>query len=104
MTTATALPPYDISPATAADMPFIRDTVARLRLCCERLGFLRTEILAPELEAKIARVEGVVRSGVVGMVYDRRIEQRPTLADVYRAQHAIQPYLQRTPPGHHPAL
>ena len=70
----------------------------------ERLGFLRTEILPPELEAKIARVEGVVRSGVVGMVYDRRIEQRPTLADVYRAKHAIEPYLQRTPLVHNPYL
>jgi threonine dehydratase len=70
----------------------------------ERLGFLRTDILPPELEAKIARVEGVVRSGVVGMVYDRRIEQRPTLADVYRAKHAIEPYLQRTPLVHNPYL
>jgi len=179
MTTATALPPYDISPATNDAMPFIRDTVARLRLdgerleaeqfivlrrdggdgiigfgrvkpyrrthelgCVavieeerglgwgellvrelvrrfpqdevyvttdlpeyfERLGFLRTEILPPELEEKIARVEGTVRSGVVGMVYDRRIEQRPTLADVYRAKHAIEPYLKRTPLVHNPYL
>src|SRR3990172_932206 len=179
MTPSMALPPYDISPATAGDMPFIRDAVARLRLdgerleaeqftvlrrhggdgvigfgrvkpyrdshelgCVaiveeergrgwgelivrelvrrfpqdevyvttdlpeyfERLGFLRTEILPPELEEKIARVEGTVRSGVVGMVYDRRIEQRPTLADVYRAKHAIEPYLQRTPLVHNPHL
>jgi len=179
MTTATALPPYNFAPATNDDMPFIRDTVARLRLdgerlgaqqfivlrregrdgiigfgrvkpyrhthelgCVavveeergrgwgelivrelvrrfpqdevyvttdlpeyfERLGFLRTEILPPELEEKIARVEGAVRSGVVGMVYDRRIEQRPTLADVYRAKHAIEPYLQRTPLVHNPYL
>src|SRR3990172_6810748 len=57
----------------------------------ERLGFLRTDILPPELEAKIARVEGVVRSGVVGMVYDRPFQQLPTLADVYRAKHADEP-------------
>src|SRR3989304_2319897 len=146
MTTATALPPYNFAPATNDDMPFIRDTVARLRLdgegleaqqfivlprggrgghigfrgvpspqdepyittglpeSFERLGFLRTEILPPELEEKIARVEGAVRSGVVGMVYDRRIEQRPTLADVYRAKHAIEPYLQRTPLVRNPYL
>src|SRR3972149_817879 len=109
MTTATGLPPYDISPATAGDMPFVRDAVARLRLdgerlegeqfivlprggrgwgellvrelvrrfpqdevyvttdlpeYFERLGFLRTEILPPELEEKIARVEGAVPSAV----------------------------------------
>src|SRR3989304_9306294 len=75
-----------------------------LPVSLERLGFLRTEILPPELEEKIARVEGAVRSGVVGMVYDRRIGQRPTLADVYRAKHAIEPYLQRTPLVHNPYL
>src|SRR3990170_589310 len=37
MTTAAALPQYDIAPATNADMPFISDTVARLRLDGERL-------------------------------------------------------------------
>lgn len=63
----------------------------------ERLGFLRTDILPPELSEKLSRVEGAVRSGVVGMVYDRIVERWPTLADVYRAKHAIEPYLQRTP-------
>src|SRR3990172_2351192 len=179
MTTVTALPPYNFAAATNDDMPFIRETVDRLRLdgerleaeqfivlrrdggdgitgfgrikpyrrthelgCVavveeergrgwgelivrelvrlfpqdevyvttdlpkyfERLGFLQTEILPPEMEEKIAGVEGVVRSGVVGMVYDRRIERRPTLADVYRAKHAIEPYLQRTPLVRNPYL
>ncbi len=70
----------------------------------ERLGFLRTEILPPELEAKVRRVEGVVRTGVVGMVYDRRIERLPTLADVYRAKHVIERYLPRTPLLRNPYL
>ena len=175
MTTETALPSHEIRPATSDDLPFIRDTVTRLRLdgerlepeqfivvrrasadgiiafgrikpyrethelgcvavveeergrgwgrlvvrelirrfpqdevCVttdlpqyfERLGFLRSELLPPELEEKIARVEGKVRSGVVGMVYDRLIERWPTLADVYRAKHAIEPYLKRTPLVH----
>lgn len=178
MTTKTALPAHEISAATSDDLPFIRDTVARLGLdgerlepqqfivvrregagiiafgrikpyqetyelgCVavvegergrgwgelvvrelinrfpqdeayvttdlpeyfERLGFLRTELLPPELEEKIARVEGVVRSGVVGMVYDRRVREIPTLADVYRAKHAIEPYLKRTPLVHNPYL
>jgi threonine dehydratase len=177
--TGTALPSHRIVPATIDDLPFIRDTVARLRLdgerlaaeqfvvvrreggdgiiafgrikpyretyelgCVavveeergrgwgalivrelirrfpqdevyvttdlteyfERLGFLRTEILPHELAEKVARVEGAVRSGVVGMVYDRRIERWPTLADVYRAKHAIEPYLKRTPLVHNPYL
>ena len=178
MTTETTLPAHEISAATSDDLPFIRDTVARLRLdgerlepkqfivvrcegagivafgrvkpyeetyelgCVavveeergrgwgelvvrelinrfpqdevyvttdlteyfERLGFLCTELLPPELEEKISRVEGVVRSGVVGMVYDRRVREIPTLADVYRAKHAIEPYLKRTPLVHNPYL
>ena len=70
----------------------------------ERLGFLRTDILPPELEAKIGRVEGVVRSGVVGLVYDRRIERLPTIAHVYRARHLIEQYLPRTPLLRNPYL
>jgi threonine dehydratase len=70
----------------------------------ERLGFLRTDILPRELEDKIRRVCGDLRSGVVGMVYDRRVEQRPSLADVYRARHAIERYLKRTPLVHNPYL
>jgi len=63
----------------------------------ERLGFLQTEILPPELEEKIARVCGGLRSGVVGMVYDRRIERLPTIADVYHARHVLEKRLPRTP-------
>lgn len=75
-----------------------------LRDYFERLGFLRTDILPLEIEDKINRVCDSLRSGVVGMIYDRRIEQRPTLADVYRAGHAIEPYLKRTPLIHNPYL
>ena len=64
----------------------------------QRLGFLRTEILPPELEAKVRRQRGAEeRSGVVGMVYDRTIERLPTLAEVYRAKHVIEKHLPRTP-------
>jgi N-acetylglutamate synthase-like GNAT family acetyltransferase len=35
----------------------------------ERLGFVRTKALPQELSGKIGRVEGRLRSGVVGMVY-----------------------------------
>lgn len=63
----------------------------------ERLGFLRTELLPPEIEAKIERVCGSLRTGVVGMVYDRQIERLPSLADVYRAKHVIEGHLPRTP-------
>lgn len=37
----------------------------------ERLGFVRTTALPRELSEKIDRVEGKLRSGVVGMVYTR---------------------------------
>jgi len=37
----------------------------------ERLGFVRTRALPRELSDKIGRVEGRLRSGVVGMVYRR---------------------------------
>ncbi len=70
----------------------------------ERLGFLRTDILPQEIEDKISRVCNSLRSGVVGMVYDRHIQQRPTLADVYRARHTIEPHLKRTPLVHNPYL
>ncbi len=68
------------------------------------LGFLRTEILPPELEAKIARVCESLRPDTVGMVYDRVIERLPTLADVYRAKHVIERYLPRTPLLRNPYL
>ena len=156
MTTEPALPAHEISAATSDDLPFIRDTVARLRLdgerlepqqfvvvrregagitafgrikpyretyelgCVavvegergrgwgelvvrelinrfpqdevfvttdlpeyfERLGFLRTELLPPELEEKMARVEGVVRSGVVGMRYVHHVNAPDLMAGV----------------------
>jgi threonine dehydratase len=179
MMTQTTLPEHVISPATSDDLPFISETVERLRLdgerlapdefivvrrrgedgivafgrikpylqtyelgCVavaeeergkgwgelvvrelisrfpqnevyvttdlpeyfERLGFLRTDLLPRELEDKIKRVCESLRSGTVGMVYDRRVEQRPTLADVYRAKHTIEPYLKRTPLVHNPHL
>ena len=37
----------------------------------QRLGFVRTKALPRELSEKIGRVEGKLRSGVVGMVYRR---------------------------------
>jgi threonine dehydratase len=63
----------------------------------ERLGFLRTEILPPELEDKIARVCDGLRPGTVGMIYDRRIERLPGIADIYRARHVLEGQLPRTP-------
>jgi len=68
----------------------------------ERLGFLRTTILPDELVAKIERIRAL--EGVVGMVYDRRIEALPTLPDVYRAKHLLESHLPRTPLVHSPAL
>lgn len=70
----------------------------------ERLGFLRTDFLPPEIEDKIGRVCDSLRSGVVGMVYDRRAQKQTTLADVYRARHTIEPHLKRTPLVHNPYL
>ncbi len=176
MTTETTLPAHEISAATSDDLPFIRDTVARLRLdgerlepkqfivvrCegagivafgrvkpyektyelaslavvegewgrgwgelvvrelinrfpedeayvttdvpefFERLGFLRTEILPRELDEKLGRARRVDHPDAVGMVYDRRVREIPTLADVYRAKHAIEPYLKRSPLVHNP--
>src|SRR3990170_798359 len=55
MPTATALPPYNFAPATNDDMPFIRDTVARLRLDSERLEAQQFFVL---------RREG--RGGIIG--------------------------------------
>jgi threonine dehydratase len=63
----------------------------------ERLGFLRTEILPHELLEKIRRVCETLNRDAVGMVYDRRIEQLPGIAETYRAKHVIESYLPRTP-------
>jgi threonine dehydratase len=65
---------------------------------------LRTEILPDELVAKIKRVCETLNREAVGMVYDRRIERLPTLADVYRAKHVIEDYLPRTPLLRNPGL
>ena len=70
----------------------------------ERLGFLRTRLLPPELEAKVARVCESIRPGTVGMIYDRRIEQLPTIAETYKAKHVIEKYLPRTPLLFNPTL
>jgi threonine dehydratase len=70
----------------------------------ERLGFLRTEMLPRELADKLVQVCDELRPGAVGMVYDRRIERWPTLADVYRAKHKLERYLRRTPLLHNPYL
>ena len=63
----------------------------------ERFGFLRTEILPPELEDKISRVCESLRPGTAGMIYDRRIERLLGIADVYRAKHVLEGQLPRTP-------
>jgi threonine dehydratase len=70
----------------------------------EKLGFLRTQILPEELTAKIERVCRDLGRDAVGMMYDRCIERLPTIADVYRARHAIEPHLQRTPLIESPTL
>ncbi len=63
----------------------------------ERLGFLRTDILPPELQEKRQAACSTLRPGATGMVYDRRIERLPSLADVYRAKHLLDGRLPRTP-------
>ena len=71
----------------------------------ERMGFLRTEFLPQELVDKLERVcAAKLRENPVGMIYDRRIEQLPTLADVYRARRLLEPHLQRTPLIRNPAM
>ncbi|MBI1885133.1 MAG: pyridoxal-phosphate dependent enzyme [Chloroflexi bacterium] len=62
-----------------------------------KLGFLRTEVLPVEIEAKIGRPCESLRPGTLGMVYDRNIERLPTIADVYRARRIMAPHLPRTP-------
>ena len=63
----------------------------------ERLGFVCTEILPPELEEKRQTACSTLRPGAQGMIYDRRIEQLPGIADVYRAKHVLEGQLPRTP-------
>jgi threonine dehydratase len=70
----------------------------------EKLGFLRTDILPDELEAKCARIRAAGRLDPVGMIYDRTIERMPALADVYRARQVLEALLPRTPLVHSAAL
>jgi len=71
----------------------------------ERFGFIRTDVLPPELQAKVDWIiETGFRDSPVGMVYDRRIEQLPTIADVYRAKHLLEAHLKPTPLVHNPVI
>ncbi len=80
------------------------DAAVGLPAYYERLGFLRTEILPDELVAKIKRVCETLDRDAVGMLYDRRIEKLPTIADTYKAKHVIESYLPRTPLLFNPLL
>jgi threonine dehydratase len=70
----------------------------------ERLGFLRTQLLPDELEAKCERIRAAGHLDPVGMIYDRMIERLPKIADVYRAKHLLEDKLPRTPLLYSPAL
>src|SRR5438132_25004 len=80
------------------------DAAVGLPAYYERLGFLRTQILPDELVAKIKRVCETLNRDAVGMVYDRRMERLPTIAETYRAKHVLENYLPRTPLRHSLAL
>lgn len=80
------------------------DAAVGLPAYYERLGFLRTQILPDELVAKIKRVCESLNREAVGMIYDRRIEQLPTIAETYKAKHIIENYLPRTPLLFNPTL
>ncbi|MEX0682014.1 MAG: pyridoxal-phosphate dependent enzyme [Dehalococcoidia bacterium] len=81
------------------------DAAVGLAAYYERLGFLRTEILPEELQRKVAWIrESGLRDDPIGMIYDRRIEHLPGIADVYRAKHLLEDYLQRTPLVRNPVI
>jgi len=80
------------------------DAAVGLPAYYERLGFLRTDILPEELLAKIKRVCETLKRDAVGMIYDRRIETLPTLAETYKAKHVIENYLPRTPLLYNPPI
>ena len=80
------------------------DAAVGLPAYYERLGFLRTRILPDELVAKIKRVCETLNRDAVGMVYDRRIERLPSLAETFKAKHVLERYLPRTPLQHNLAL
>jgi len=86
------------------DVYITTDAAVGLPAYYERLGFLRTKILPDELVAKIKRVCETLNRDAVGMVYDRRIERLPTIAETYRAKHVLENYLPRTPLRHNLAL
>jgi threonine dehydratase len=80
------------------------DAAVGLPAYYERLGFLRTRILPDELIAKIKRVCETLNRDAVGMIYDRRIERLPGIAETYRAKHVLEKYLPRTPLQHNLTL
>src|SRR5947208_8265434 len=80
------------------------DAAVGLPAYYERMGFLRTRILPAELVAKIKRVCETLKRDAVGLVYDRRIERLPTIAETYRAKHVLENYLPRTPLRHNLTL
>ncbi len=80
------------------------DAAVGLPAYYDRLGFLRTQILPDELVAKIKRVCETLNRDAVGMVYDRRIERLPSIAETYRAKHVLEKYLPRTPLQHNLSL
>src|SRR2546428_5307661 len=82
------------------DVYITTDAAVGLPAYYERLGFLRTKILPDELVAKIKRVCETLNRDAVGMVYDRRIERLPTIAETYRAQPVLETNRPRSPLQH----
>lgn len=81
------------------------DAAVGLPAFYERFGFLRTDVLPPELQAKVDwLIETGFRGSPVGMIYDRRIEQLPTVADIYRSRQVLEEYLAPTPLVHNPVI
>lgn len=81
------------------------DAAVGLPAYYERLGFLRTDVLPPELQAKVDWIKDTgFREGPVGMIYDRRIENLPTIGDIYRAKHLLEGKLQQTPLLRNPVI
>jgi threonine dehydratase len=76
------------------------DQRAGLPAYYERLGFLRTEILPEELDAKCERVRAAGHRDPIGMIYDRSYDKLPTIGDVYRARQLLQKHLFATPLVH----
>lgn len=70
----------------------------------ERLGFLHTDDLPPELEEKCERVRAAGRRDPVGLVYDRNYDRLPAISDVFHAKHVLEGQLAPTPLLHNPAM